>query len=195
MDMSVEKTNNSLSQYFAKEYKNLVRYASQYLNERYSSYSAEDIVQDVALNLFTKLDIDSKVENLAGYVYRSIRNRIVDTKRSHKNKFIMNHFAEEKGTDGEDLFIKLFCEIDEVDYALIDKELFYQKLNDAFTLLPPKQRAIITATEIEGLTYNEISDQWGIPVGTLLSWKHRGIKKLKQQIKLNDFYTNSDDNN
>lgn len=194
MGMSVEKKNNALSQYFAKEYKNLVRYANRYLNERYSCDSAEDIVQDVALNLFTKLDIDSKIENLAGYVYRSIRNRVVDTKRSRKNKFISKQFIQEDVKDDEDIVVKLLREIDETDYTLIDKDLFYQKLSEAFKLLPPKQRAIITATEIEGLSYKEISDEWGIPVGTLLSWKHRGIKKLKQQIKLDDFYSNNNNN-
>ena len=47
---------------------------------------------------------------------------------------------------------------------------------------------VFVATEMEGYTFEELSDELDIPIGTLLSWKHRGVKKLKELIKLDDLY-------
>jgi DNA-directed RNA polymerase specialized sigma24 family protein len=47
---------------------------------------------------------------------------------------------------------------------------------------------VFVATEIDGYTFEELSDELEIPIGTLLSWKHRGVKKLKQIIRPDDLY-------
>lgn len=195
MSMKSENQNPGFNQYIAKEYKNLVLYVKKYLNERYYNVTAEDIVQDVALNLFSKLDIESKIENVAGYVYRSIRNKIVDTQRKHKHEIKLEKYNGENEDDNDDIVAKLLSKASEIDLEIIDSDLFYQKFNEAFKLLSAKQQAIIVATEFEGQTFDEIADEWGIPIGTLLSWKHRGIKKLKEYIKLDDFYTNNNEVN
>ena len=44
----------------------------------------EDIVQDVIVNLFDKADITSPIENLTAYVYRALRNRIIDYLRKKR---------------------------------------------------------------------------------------------------------------
>jgi DNA-directed RNA polymerase specialized sigma24 family protein len=51
---------------------------------------------------------------------------------------------------------------------------------------------VFIATEIDGFTFEELSDQLEIPIGTLLSWKHRGVKKLKEIIKIDNFYIKND---
>ena len=44
----------------------------------------EDIVEDVIVNLFDKADITSPIDNLTAYVYRSLRNRIIDYLRKKR---------------------------------------------------------------------------------------------------------------
>lgn len=186
--MKSANQNTGLSQYIAGEYKNLVLYVKRFINERYYNVNAEDIVQDVALNLFTKVDFDSKIENIAGYVYRSVRNRIVDVQRKHKHDIPISP-SSSRGDGGDAGFIASILSVsDEVSPDVIDTEVFYQKLDDAFKLLPTKQKAIIVATLIEGRSFNEVAEAWNVPVGTLLSWKHRGIAKLRKSLKLSDFY-------
>ncbi|MGE0076383.1 MAG: RNA polymerase sigma factor [Bacteroidales bacterium] len=192
--MKSDSPNSGLNQFIASEYKNLVRYVKQLINERYYNVSAEDVVQDVALNLFSKLDIDAKVENVGGYVYRSIRNKIVDIRRKKKNEMLLEKFNDDSEESSDDLMAKLQQKGSELNFEIIDDEQFYQKFDEAFKMLPSKHRAIIIATEFEGHSFEEISDEWKIPIGTLLSWKHRGIKKLKEYIKLDDFYTVHDEN-
>ena len=46
---------------------------------------AEDIVQDVALRLFSKAVDYSPINNIGGFVYSSIRNRIIDLMRTKKD--------------------------------------------------------------------------------------------------------------
>lgn len=193
--MKSENQNTGLSQFIATEYKNLVKYVKKYLNEKYYNVTAEDIVQDVALNLFTKLDFDAKIENVAGYVYRSVKNRVVDVQRKPKNEVLLEQFNDVDDSNGDDFIAKLLANAQESESKFVDSELFHKKLNAAFEELPAKQRAVIIATEFEGYSFEELSDEWDVPVGTLLSWKHRGIKKLKEYIKLDDFYIVNEENN
>ncbi len=195
ISMKSENQNTGLGQFIAIEYKNLVKYVRKYLNEKYYNVTAEDIVQDVALNLFTKLDFDAKIENVAGYVYRSVKNRVVDVQRKPKNEVLLDQFNDEEDSNGDDFIAKLLAKAQESETKLVDNELFHKKLQKAFEELPAKQRAVIIATEFEGYSFEELSDEWDVPIGTLLSWKHRGIKKLKEYIKLDDFYIVNEENN
>jgi len=58
-----------------------------------------------------------------------------------------------------------------------------QKLADAMEELKPDQQAVIMETEFEGVSFEDLSERWNVPIGTLLSRKHRAINKLKQIIK------------
>ena len=193
--MNSKNQNTGLGQFIAAEYKNLVKYVKKYLNEKYYNVTAEDIVQDVALNLFTKLDFDAKIENVAGYVYRSVKNRVVDVQRKPKNEVLLEQFNDVDDSNGNDFIAKLLAKAQESESKLVDSELFHKKLNAAFEELPAKQRAVIVATEFEDYSFEELSKEWDVPVGTLLSWKHRGIMKLKEYIKLDDFYIVTEENN
>ncbi len=171
--------------FLVSEYRNLTQFVKRYLNERYYNVSAEDVIQDVALNLFSKIDIDSQVENITGYVYRSLRNRISDIQRKQKKEILLREFADNE--DDEQL-LKTYLVNSSQPVKEIDYNLFYQKFYDVLEELSPNQQAVIIKTEIDGYTFEELAEEWEIPIGTLLSWKHRGIKKIKEIIKLDDFY-------
>ncbi|MBU8893596.1 MAG: RNA polymerase sigma factor [Bacteroidales bacterium] len=188
--MKVEKEHKGLRSFISSEYRNLVLYVHRYFNERYYDVSAEDIVQDVAVNLFSKLDFDEHLENIAGYVYRSIRNRITDFQRKSKKEISFEKFTDE---DGEEYFSKNIPDEGNLFLKEIDDEKFYDSIQEALDQLSPNQQMVFVATEIDGYTFDELSDQLEIPIGTLLSWKHRGVKKLKEIIRPDDFYRENDD--
>ena len=66
-------------------------------------------------------------------------------------------------------------------YADIEPEILQQ----AIAQLRPDEQAVIIATEIEQRTYEELSEEWDVPIGTLLSRKHRSLSKL-HKILLNN---------
>jgi RNA polymerase sigma factor (sigma-70 family) len=186
--MKVEKEHKGLKLFISSEYKSLVSYVRRYFNEKYYDVSAEDIVQDVAVNLFSKLDIDGQLENIAGYVYRSIRNRIADFQRKSKKEVPFNKFSDD---EGEEHYSENIPQ-EEIKLNEIDDEVFYDSIHKALDQLSPNQQMVFVATEIDGYTFEELSDELDIPIGTLLSWKHRGVKKLKEIIRPDDFYKEND---
>lgn len=189
--MKGEKEHTGLRVFLSSEYRNLVLYVKKYINEKYYNISAEDIVQDVALNLFTKLDFDEQLGNVAGYVYRSIKNKIIDFQRKSKKEIPFEKFSNE---EGDETYSENITEEIDVNGFNINDERFYDLLNEALNKLSPNQQMIFVATEIEGYTFEEVSEELDIPIGTLLSWKHRGVKKLKELIKLDDMYINNENN-
>ena len=182
--MKEEKEHKGLRLFISSEYRNLVSYARRYFNEKYYDVSAEDIVQDVAVNLFSKLDIDGQLENIAGYVYRSVRNRISDLQRKKKKEISFNKFIDDEGEEHYSENIPR----EEINFSEIDDDKFYGSIHNALDQLSPNQQMVFVATEIDGYTFEELSDELEIPIGTLLSWKHRGVKKLKEIIRPDDFY-------
>jgi len=181
--MEGEKGHVGLRSFISSEYKSLVRYVKRYFNEKYYDVSAEDIVQDVALNLFSKLDLDGQLENIAGYVYRSIRNKINDSKRKSKKEIPFENFVND---EGEEFISKNIS--NENSIKEIDDNKFYDSIQSALNQLSPNQQMIFVATEIDGYTFEELSEELNIPIGTLLSWKHRGVKKMKKIIELDKLY-------
>ena len=57
------------------------------------------------------------------------------------------------------------------------------ELKKAIFKLKPHYREIILAIDVEGYSYAEISQETGIPTGTLMSRRHRAVSLLYQKLK------------
>jgi RNA polymerase sigma-70 factor (ECF subfamily) len=55
-------------------------------------------------------------------------------------------------------------------------------LGKAVDNLPERQRRVFVLKEIEGFKYAEISEIFGLPVGTVKSLLHRALKRLQQEL-------------
>jgi RNA polymerase sigma factor (sigma-70 family) len=141
-----------------------------------SEMDAEDIMSEVFVNIFNKGDISAQIENLSAYIYASLRNKMIDLiNYSVKNRDYIQ-------SDDADIFILLQNIPDrnsDVEANLLKKE-DERLLYTALSTLDREQREIIIATEIEGRSFKEMSEELNIPIGTLISRKNRGIKKLKK---------------
>ena len=177
--MEKELQKKSLDGFFRNEYQKLVNFARKNLDDRYSEASPEDIVQDVALGLIDKLDLDAQISNLTGYIYRSVKNRIIDYRKKKQRTVSIDSFTDRKN---ENYLLNTVTDEtteEEKDYADIEPEVLQQ----AISQLRPDEQAVIIATEFEQHTYEELSDAWDVPVGTLLSRKHRALSKLYNSLK------------
>jgi RNA polymerase sigma factor (sigma-70 family) len=136
----------------------------------------EDIVQDVIVNLFDRADITDPVENLTAYVYRALRNRIIDYLRKKRETVSLDGGwpDEEAPTLFDVLPEPPAGDLDEASRLDIRRNLAM-----AFSVLTEEQKAVLIATEMEGRTFRELSEEWGVPLGTLLARKSRAIKKIK----------------
>jgi RNA polymerase sigma factor (sigma-70 family) len=179
--MERELQKKSLDRFFRDEYQKLVNYIRKNLDERYAEASPEDIIQDVAAGLIDRFDLDAQIGNLTGYFYRAVRNRIIDYRNKKQRTVSIERFTDSQ--NGNYLLNTVRDEeiTDEKDYADIDPEM----LREAISGLRPDEQAIIIATEFEDHTYEELSEEWEVPLGTLLSRKHRALSKL-HKILLNN---------
>jgi len=168
----------AIKNFFSAEYHKLINYVHSYLN--YVSYSvdAEDIIQDVALNIYTKASINEPIENLAAYAYRSIKNKIIDISRKSRKNIQVEYFDN---TGKEKIITETIPDEKEEDFY--KDEYIYNRMYDAMEQLKSRDRDIIIETEFNGRSFNDLSEKWNIPVGTLLARKHRALSKLQKLLQ------------
>jgi RNA polymerase sigma factor (sigma-70 family) len=175
--MSNELNRQKVENFFRTEYNKLISFVRKNIEERFFGSTPEDIVQDVALNILSKLDIDLQFENLAGYIYRSLKNRSIDAGRQKNIPISTNTIVNEEFGPAE--LAEDEPEFDNLDELNITEE----QLHDAILKLKPNDRDIIILTEFEDFTFAELSEEWNVPIGTLLSRKHRALAKLHKLLK------------
>ena len=57
-----------------------------------------------------------------------------------------------------------------------------EAVDRAFAALPPDWRLVVLLADIEELSYREIADVMGIPLGTVMSRLHRARRRLQEQL-------------
>ncbi len=177
--MTIQTQRNRLTEFFASEYKRMVGFVRKKVDDL-AAQDAEDFVQEVAANLFSRADISAPVENLSAYVYRSLRNEIVDYFRLKRNTVSLD--APVNRTE-EICFADILKEAG--GSSDIQRKETIEELYEHLNRLSQEERALVIATEIEGRTFKELSSRWKIPINTLLSKKSRAMKKLLGEVKKN----------
>jgi RNA polymerase sigma-70 factor (ECF subfamily) len=178
--MEKELQKKSLDKFFRTEYRKLVNFVSKNLDDRYFEASPEDIVQDVVVGLIGKFEVNAQIENITAYLYRSVRNKIIDAQKKKQRTVSIESFTNKKNENY--LQDTLFDDIsEENEYSDIEPE----KLREAITQLRPDEQAVIIATEFENISYEDLSEEWNVPIGTLLSRKHRALSKLHKILLTN----------
>ena len=79
----MRKQQNEFVSVVKKEQPKLLRYVRQRLTG-ISDMDAEDIVADVLFNVYNRITADKHVENLAAYLYQSVKYKIWDRFRQAK---------------------------------------------------------------------------------------------------------------
>ena len=157
---------NKIAEFFRTEYKRLVRFV-RYLIDDAAERDAEDIVQDVMLNIFDKADFTRPIENLSGYIYQSLRNRVIDILRKKKDMVSLSELIHDVGCDT----------------ALeVERKEIHEHIFQAINTLSDEQRAVVVATEFDGRSFRELSEEWQVPIGTLLARKSRALQKIRNKL-------------
>jgi RNA polymerase sigma-70 factor, ECF subfamily len=62
-----------------------------------------------------------------------------------------------------------------------DRELA-ARLSRAMDALPEAQREVVAMFHLDGMSYREIADAADVPIGTVMTWLHRGRARLKELV-------------
>lgn len=165
-----------LSEFFAAERAKLAAFVRRRLDD-VADADAEDMVQDVFASLFERADPLGEIGNLSAYVYRSLRNKVIDRLRARKPTLSLEAPMAEGLTLAEILPHPDLDPLGELESQ--EREIAFAQ---AFESLPELDRQIIEANEFEGISFAELSQTWNMPIGTLLSRKSRAIKRLAQAM-------------
>lgn len=169
--------SKKISEFFAREYHRMVGYVRRIIDDA-SDRDSEDIVQDVMAGIFEAADITRPIENLSAYIYRSLRNRVIDIMRSRREQLSIDASDAETGLSlSERLEDLRYNTEDTVLMGIIRDTLYESVLN-----LPGDMKDVLIMTEFEGMSYSEISQMTGTPLGTLLSRKSRAIDRIRADL-------------
>lgn len=143
---------------------------------------AEDILQDVFYQLTETYRLMKPVEQWTAWLFRVARNKITDRYRKKKTERLDVALHHEE--DGDALFLTDLIASDGIDANdEIMKDMLMEEVDSALSELPEDQRNVFIWHEIEGKSFQEMSEETGIPVNTLLSRKRYAVLFLRERLK------------
>ncbi|MBK8250620.1 MAG: RNA polymerase sigma-70 factor [Gemmatimonadetes bacterium] len=152
---------------FRAWYPPLVQFAERLLRER---EGAEEVVQDVMLELWKRRETLVITGSPQGYLYQSTRNRALNRLRhlrveNRDDEFDADTLPSRGASDGE-------AAAGEVEAAL----------ERAVNSLPPRCRQVFELNRVQGLKYAEVAAAMGISVKAVEAHMARALRTLREQL-------------
>jgi RNA polymerase sigma-70 factor (ECF subfamily) len=145
-----------------------------------SEEDAEDIVQDVFLELYEQYTVLSNRVNIIAYIFTTIKNRSID----HLRRKIIAH----KSADymQEEYLLTMQMKLNSLE--ILDDELFRnddveQAITRALNALPERCRTILVKHKIEGQKQKDIAEELGLSIKTVENQLTIAYKKLREELK------------
>ncbi len=135
---------------------------------------ADDLVQEVFIKVWQKLDQFREDAKLYTWIYRIATNETLNFLRKKRNKYFLPLYDLE----GE-LLSKL------TSSTHIDGNEVQMKLQKALLKLPDKQRLVFNMKYFEDLKYEEIAEITGKSTGSLKANYHHAVKKIQEILNEN----------
>jgi RNA polymerase sigma factor (sigma-70 family) len=137
-----------------------------------NDHDAEDVVQEAYMRAFSSFASFHGSDG-RGWILAIVRNTCYTWLQQNRNREVAEVFDEEVHT------VEHHSRSPE---AVLLQNANAQLLRDAVEKLPVEFREILVLRELEGLSYKEIADLVGIPVGTVMSRLARGRERLQRQL-------------
>jgi RNA polymerase sigma factor (sigma-70 family) len=141
---------------------------------------AEDILQDVFLQLVSTYSVTEPIERLTSWLFTVARNKIIDWYRKKRTNQIPAHLAD---AEGEYLLADLLRDPRQDPEDVYARSLLWAEFMNALEDLPDNQREVFVMHEFEGKSFKEIAELTGEPVNTLLSRKRYAVLFLREQLR------------
>jgi RNA polymerase sigma factor (sigma-70 family) len=145
-----------------------------------SDEDAEDIMQDVWYQLSNVVNLD-EIEQVSAWLFRVARNKITDSYRKKTTDSLEEYgYVDE---DGE-WNIKDFLLSDSTEPETEQlREVFWEELFAALDELPEKQRQVFIRNELEDITLQQIANDTGESLKTIISRKGYAVKHLRKRLE------------
>ena len=159
---------------FRRYYTNLLFYATRIVGEE----DAEDVVQDVFVELWKRKDTMKVGEQIQAFLYRAVYTRALN---------VLKHRDIVSGYEAVMLEIHKkrveFYQPDSNDVVkrIEDAEL-RRKLSDAINELPDKCRMVFKRSYLHDMKNKEIADTMGVSLRTVEAHMYKALKLLRDKL-------------
>ncbi len=156
----------------------------------HNKIDAEDMTQDVFIEIYQSLAKFRKESSLATWIYRITVNKSLNLIRKHKREKLVENFESfifSKKSEDPNSY-KKFVLNEETE---IEREERSAKLYKAIEKLPNNQKIAFTLSKYDDMSYKEIAEVMGVSLSSVESLIHRA--KMNLQKYLINYYENSKD--
>jgi RNA polymerase sigma-70 factor (ECF subfamily) len=142
---------------------------------------AQDLVQDTLVRAYRFQHSFEVGTNLKAWLLRILTNTFINHyRRSARERRVLDH---EEGSPVGDGVMSRSAMRGLVDSVSVAQEgLLREEIGAALDELPEDYRVMIVLADIEELSYKEIAEAVGVPIGTVMSRLHRARKLMQKRL-------------
>lgn len=141
---------------------------------------ALEIAQEAFAKVFTGIQKFKEESSFYTWLYRITVNLAIDRQRQKNRQPV---FEREEQGEGEYGSIDTLPDSQDTDpYEQVKEKELGERLRAALAELTPAHKAVILLREVEGLSYEEISEVLQCSRGTVMSRLHYARKKLQARL-------------
>jgi RNA polymerase sigma-70 factor (ECF subfamily) len=129
---------------------------------------AEDAAQEAFIRAWQNLPSYRPRSPFRNWVYRIATNAALDALRREREAVDIDALALASSDNGPE--------------AVVEGAERGERVRQAVLALPPASRAVLVLREYEGLSYREIAETLGIPMGTVMSRLNYARNRLRQSL-------------
>jgi len=145
------------------------------LNSNFLADAADEVVQEVMFKVWQKAPgYDSTKAAASTWIYTVMRNCRIDLMRRNRRTP-----SDNDGIEIDDIWDEAD---DDLAFVYLQQSSNEALIEKSFTQLPPEQRQVLTQVYMQGKTHQQISDETGLPLGTVKSRVRIGLKKMQTLI-------------
>ena len=159
----------SYNKLFDRYYGRLCQYVYSLLMDR---NDAEDVVQELFLNLWKNRGRIEIKENVSGYLYRMVKHLALN--------FIRSKVQTGSLSENQDLLLLSY------EDNQLETEEFRIALYDCIDHLPDRSREVLLLHRVKGLKQKEISEKLSISVKTIKNQIWMSLQKLKECLEMKE---------
>lgn len=140
-----------------------------------NDHDAQDVVQEASLRALRYFDgfRGAGSAEARAWLLAIVRNTAYTWRQRHRAETLTTEFDEERHSEA------VAQEHPEAAAVAQDQRAALRRAIDE---LAPEFREVIVLRELEGLSYKEISDVAGVPVGTVMSRLSRARRRLEEAL-------------
>ena len=147
-----------------------------------SPVDAEDLVQDTLVRAYRFYDRFEAGTNFKAWLLRIQMNTFVNRyRRATRERQVFDGPMAEPVGEGVMSRASMRSLTDPVGDA--QRRLIAREINRAFEQLSDDARAMVLLADVEELSYKEIAEIIGCPIGTVMSRLHRARKQLQSSLQ------------